>query len=425
MASSSSSARERSIASPKVYDIFISHRGPDVKDTLAKKLYERLQEKGYQAFLDRPEIEGGDSTLAAINNAIRSSAVQIAIFSKGYAESQWCLDELVLMLEQTKAGALFIPVFYDVKPSELRYINDKSQYASAFSTYESKGRNLDTLDPWKEALASAADRSGYELSQHAADISGYEHSQHEDDLCGKIVSRVLQEMQTRMPLPVAIYPVALDELVQDYASSCPQTAGWVGIFGLGGAGKTTLAKELFNRKRAGYDASCFLSDVRESHANRQLLSLQKQIFKDLFNEKPKQKLRNVDDGIARLKHRFGRERDRKSLIVLDDVDRQEQLNALLPQIEGMVNSCSLVIITTRDQSVLTAADITIRYKMKALDKDHAKQLFCSHAFPGPNVPSPYERLVESFIDFCGGLPLSLIVLGAHLRNEDVLCIFGS
>ncbi|XP_059067344.1 disease resistance protein Roq1 isoform X2 [Cryptomeria japonica] len=415
MASSSSSALERSIASPKVYDAFISHRGPDVKDTLAKKLYERLQERGCQAFLDRPEIEGGDSIFSAISNGIRSSAVQIAIFSKGYAESQWCLDELVLMLEQTEAGALFIPVFYDVKPSELRYIKDKSQYASAFSTYESNDRNLDRLDVWKKALKSAADLSGYELSQYAADISGYERSRREDDLCEKIVSRVLKEMKKRMPLPVAKFPVALDEIVQDFEKNYSEKAGLVGIFGLGGSGKSTLAKELFNRKRDEYKASCFLSDVRESQARNGLHSLQRQLLKDLFDDQ--QELRNVDDGIARLKLRLGGARDWKFLIVLDDVDHLDQLDILILQLEGVLSSCSLVIITTRDQSVLTAADVTIKYPMKPMDRDRAKELFCSHSFPGRNLPFPYERLVERFIDFCGGLPISLMVLGAHVRGK--------
>ncbi|GLJ33128.1 hypothetical protein SUGI_0666740 [Cryptomeria japonica] len=59
MASSSSSTQERSITLPKLYDEL--HRGPDVEATLAKQLYKLLQERGCRAFLDREEIEGGDS----------------------------------------------------------------------------------------------------------------------------------------------------------------------------------------------------------------------------------------------------------------------------------------------------------------------------------------------------------------------------
>ncbi|GLJ33137.1 hypothetical protein SUGI_0666990 [Cryptomeria japonica] len=404
MASSSSFAKERSTAFSKQYDAFISHRGPDVKETLAKQLYERLKARQCGAFLDRQEIEGGDSITSAIENAIRSSVVQIAIFSKRYAESKWCLEELVLMLQQT--DALFIPVFYDVHPWELRHIeNNKSQYAAAFSDYRRNGRNVDKLDEWKKALA------------FAADISGYERSQYQEDLCEKIVSRVLQETEKMKPLHVAKYPVGLADLVQDFENSCSQTAGTVGIFGLGGVGKTTLARELFNRKRSSYSASSFLSDVRESHAKGKLHYLKSQLLKDFFPEDQKVKdldIRSVDQGIGELKDRLGRARHLHFLIILDDIDQENQLDALLP--EGVLGTGSLVIITTRDKSVLRGADI--RYKMKGMDKDHAKQLFCKHAFRGRGPPAAYEKLIKSFVQFCGGLPLSLKVLGAHVYRRD-------
>ncbi|GLJ33158.1 hypothetical protein SUGI_0667460 [Cryptomeria japonica] len=403
--SSSSSSQERSVASLKLYDAFISHRGPDVKETLAKQLYDLLKERGCRTFLDREEIEGGDSITSAIKNGICSSVVQIAIFSKGYALSSWCLDELVLMFQQT--DALFIPVFYDVQPWELRHIqnNKKSQYAAAFRDYERKGRYLDKLGAWKEALARAADISGYELSQY------------QKDLCEKIVSRVLQEMGKRKPLHVANYPVGLGKLVQDFENSCSETAGTVGIFGLGGSGKSTLAREFFNRKRSGYDESCFLSDVRESHANSDLHSLQSQLLKDLFHDKWDRN--NVYEGIERLKDNLSRveDMDLHFLIILDDIDHQDQLDALIPK--GMLTCSSLVILTTRDQSMLRDADI--HYKMKGMDKDDAKELFCSHAFGVEGCrypPTAYEKLIESFVEFCGGLPLSLIVLGAHVYRRD-------
>ncbi|GLJ52191.1 hypothetical protein SUGI_1110210 [Cryptomeria japonica] len=412
MASSSSSPqksiefqhqKERLIAFPKLYDAFISHRGPDVKHTLAKQLYDCLQERGCQTFLDCEEIQGGDSITSAIHNAICSSHVQIAIFSKGYADSSWCLDELVLMLEQT--DALFIPVFYDVRPWELRHIdNDKSQYTKAFSDYQRKSRYLDKLGEWKEALARAADRSGYEQREH------------EDNLCEKIMFRVLQEMKRRIPLHVAKYPVGLAELVQDFESCCSETVKdkvtVVGINGLVGSGKTTLAKELVNKKRSGYHRSCFLSDVRESHARGELQSLQSKLLENLFNED--RKFRNVDEGRGNLKHRLERSGHLRFLIVLDDVDHGHQFDALLFQ--DLLSPGSLVIITTRDQSVLMRADF--HYKMKRMNWDHSKELFCNHAFGTRDPPVAYEKLLERFVKFCEGLPLSLELLGTHFYGRD-------
>ncbi|GLJ33153.1 hypothetical protein SUGI_0667240 [Cryptomeria japonica] len=415
MASSSSSSQARSIVSAKLYDVFISHRGPDVKETLAKQLYELLQERGCRAFLDREEIEGGDSIPDVIENAIRSSVVQIAVFSKGYAHSSWCLEELVLMLDQ-QPDALFIPVFYDVEPWELRHIqnNKKSQYAAAFRDYERKGRYLDKLEKWKDALKAAS----Y--------ISGYEQSEHKYNLCKKIVSRVRQEMEKRIPLDVAKYPVGLAEQVQDFEVSFSETVRdkvtIAGIFGLGGSGKTTLAKELFNRKRSNYHESCFLSDVRD----RDLSSLQSQLCKDL-NFDGDRKFNSTDEGIGYLKHCLRRARDLRFLIVLDDIDHRDQLDTLL--LAAMLSSGSLVIITTRNQNLLADADIC--HRMKEMNFDHARTLFCSHAFRRSDPPTSYEKLVlhpptsyeklvKRFVEFCGGLPLALKVLGSHVYGKGTL-----
>jgi len=121
LASTSSSASAHSNYS---YDVFLNHRGTDVKKTFASHLYRRLLSYGFRVFLDQPEMQRGEKINPQIEGAIETASVHVAIFSPGYADSRWCLDELVLML---KSGATIIPVFYNVKPSDLRW-TDKSKY---------------------------------------------------------------------------------------------------------------------------------------------------------------------------------------------------------------------------------------------------------------------------------------------------------
>jgi hypothetical protein len=62
-----------------------------------------------RVFLDQLELQEGDDLTAQIKGAIQKASVHIAIFSQNYAESNWCLDELLLMLQ---SRATILPVFY-------------------------------------------------------------------------------------------------------------------------------------------------------------------------------------------------------------------------------------------------------------------------------------------------------------------------
>lgn len=145
--------------------VFINHRGVDVKMTFATSLYRRLLSHGLTAFLDYEELQVGCNFETEIKEAIRTASVHVAIFSQRYAESEWCLKELVLML---KTGALIIPVFHNVQPTVLRCT--RGIYAQALDKLKSKkGRDfqprheLSTIEEWRNALQRVAGISGLEL----------------------------------------------------------------------------------------------------------------------------------------------------------------------------------------------------------------------------------------------------------------------
>jgi len=155
---SSSSCSASSSYAP--YDVFINHRGPDVKNTFASHIYHSLKSRGLQVFLDRPELQTGHNIHDQIKAAIEVASVHIAIFSENYAESKWCLEELVLMLN---SRGTILPVFYNVKPFELRW-TEKGAYAGALQKHEEQQRyDLQTIGEWKKALSHVADISGFEL----------------------------------------------------------------------------------------------------------------------------------------------------------------------------------------------------------------------------------------------------------------------
>ncbi|XP_059064110.1 disease resistance protein Roq1-like [Cryptomeria japonica] len=404
--------------SSRVFDVFINHRGPDVKLTLATQLYNSLKDLHINSFLDSEEKKLGDSFGSTIETAILSAKVHIAIFSPRYAESPWCLDELVLMLQ---IDAKIIPVFYQVEPWELRRI-ETGVYADAFMKYEEKGRYLEKLKTWKEALRSISS------------IAGEEFNSCRDCQFQEIVEAVQKEVQRKTCLYVADYPVGLHKLVEDFErrfhdglvedmeskfglKNVKNKAKMVGIFGMGGVGKTTLAKELCNRKKSDYIKSSFLFNVREADMTGQLPSLQLQLLKDLFDQKDFS-FTSLEEGASHLKDCLRRSPLLHFLIVVDDIDLVKQLDDLLVMDIFKKSGNCLIIVTTRAPGVLITAGITDRYCLEGMDRNNGRELFCWHAFDQSYPSIGYEALVEAFVTVCKGLPLSLQVLGRHVRNRS-------
>ncbi|KAK7368978.1 hypothetical protein VNO80_11011 [Phaseolus coccineus] len=105
----------RKLARP-VCDVFINHRGIDTKRNIAGLLYNSLTRMEVRSFLDSMNMKPGDRLFDHIDRAILGSKVGVAVFSPRYCESYFCLHELALFMESKKR---VIPIFYDVKPSEL------------------------------------------------------------------------------------------------------------------------------------------------------------------------------------------------------------------------------------------------------------------------------------------------------------------
>ena len=140
--------------------MFLSFRGEDTRTTFTSHLYSALCNAGIVVFKDDVELPRGNCIKRKLMQAIGSSKIAILIFSKEYAGSKWCLEELSLIMEFHKSHEqVVLPVFYDVDPSEIR--NQTSGFGEAFKDLIHRiSPPEDIVSNWRINLAKAGSIAG-------------------------------------------------------------------------------------------------------------------------------------------------------------------------------------------------------------------------------------------------------------------------
>jgi hypothetical protein len=241
-------------------------------------------------------------------------------------------------------------------------------------------------------------------------------NRYEAEFIKRIVSDVACKLGNKT-LHVAKHPVGIYSRVQGIISllkGAKPDVGIVGIHGIAGIGKTTIAKAVFNKLYFGFEGSSFLSDVKEiSDKPNGLVELQERLLHDIL--KPKVwKVSNVYEGMNLIKERLHR---KKILVVYDDVDKREQLEALMGE-RCWFGAGSIIIVVTKNKHLLTEVGVDGMYHAQELDRDQSLQLFSLHAFRDTRPAKDYVELSDKVVNYCQGLPLALQILGSHLSIRD-------
>ena len=145
------------------YDVFLSFRGKDTRNNFIDHLYFALKQKGIFTFRDDEELERGKSISPELSKAIEESRFAIVIFSRNYAFSTWCLDELAKVIGCVKETRMTVlPIFYNVDPSDIR--KQIGTFAQAFVEHEERFKeNIKKVQKWRDALREAGNLSGWHL----------------------------------------------------------------------------------------------------------------------------------------------------------------------------------------------------------------------------------------------------------------------
>lgn len=143
--------------------VFISFRGEDVRKHFISFLDPALRRANINVFIDENELLGAD--LANLFTRIEESEIALVIFSKNYADSDWCLDELAKMKERKDQGRLrVIPIFYNLSPSVVKEL--RQDFGDKFRDMQRRHKHQpERTKKWEEALVSVPDIKGMPLSE--------------------------------------------------------------------------------------------------------------------------------------------------------------------------------------------------------------------------------------------------------------------
>ncbi|CAJ2633321.1 unnamed protein product [Trifolium pratense] len=389
------------------WDVFLSFRGEDTRHCFTKKLYESLHREGIRAFMDDEGLDRGDHIQTSLLQAIDDSAASIVIISPNYADSHWCLDELARICD---SGRLVIPVFYKVDPSHVR--KQLGPFKNGFDYLEDRFQDQkDKVFKWRDSMLKLGGFAGFVVKTTNSDDG--EHK----NLIRRLVQRVLKEL-SNTPMVVSEFAVGINKRVDKVMDLLQVRSNGVkvlGLYGMGGVGKTTLAKALFNSLVGRFERRCFISNVRQFSSKEDgLVSLQSNVIKDLSPEEGARSFTgDVNAGISVIKRIV---RENRVLLVLDDVDNVNQLDALIGKREWFYEG-SCIIITTRDTTVLPEKHVNKLYEVTELDTEEALELFSHHALRKKEPPQIFLDFSNKIVSLTGRMPLALEVFGCLLFGK--------
>ncbi|KAL1215559.1 Disease resistance protein RRS1B [Cardamine amara subsp. amara] len=317
-------------------------------------------------------------------DVIEGARASVVVFSKNYLFSTSCLDKLVRVLQcWRKNGQLVVvPVFYGVSPSDVVVPEHKS---------------ADRIREWSSELQELRELPGHQFRERF----------NECELVEEIVKDVYKKLFPAENIGIDSKLLDIEHLLRK------QTWGVrrIGIWGMPGIGKTTLARAFFDQYSGGYEASCFIQQFDKAFHEKGIHRLLGEYFGNILKDLPR-----ACSSITRPSLPRDRLRKKRTLVVLDDVYNPLVAESFLRGLHWF-GPGSLIIITSRDKQVFRFCQINHVYEVQSLNKNEALQLFSQCAFGQDIGEQNLPKLSKEVIDYANGNPFALSFYGGELKRR--------
>ncbi|CAN1324676.1 Disease resistance protein RUN1 [Linum perenne] len=376
------------------YDVFLCFRG-DTRFGFTSHLLNALSNKQIRTFIDN-KLEKTES-IDKLISILQRSALSVVLYSEKFAYSIWCLEEVVTIARRmAEFGHRVLPVFYRVVPSD---VTDDSR------SYDKKR--------WMDALKAVANCAGH--TSQAIKI--------ESELIEAIVEDVQKQLIDMSPSIKSANLVGMGSRILEVERLLDMDTlddtRIIGLWGMSGVGKTTLAEACYKRiissnKGIKY---CFIGSISEKCGKwHGVEGIVNELYSRLLSENC------IDRPDLDISYRRGRLTRLRVFIVLDDVETPSQLEQILLG-DVIMNPAELfargsrIIVTTRDKRVLDYAKAMI-YNVAGLNGIESIELFSLRAFRQHQPPHDWVDLSRLAASYCVGNPLALTILGGTLFGQD-------
>ncbi|XP_052108781.1 uncharacterized protein LOC107462388 isoform X2 [Arachis duranensis] len=399
-----STERRPSLQEFNKYDVFLSLRRTHTPYTFIDYLYHYLTKKGFSTFTSEEETERGDSIPSQDLQVIKDSRILIVVFTRDYADSTCSLEEMATIVDcHRELNQTVIPVFCGVDRRDVQ--RQTGPYEKAFVSY-TKEFKQDPLkvQKWREALKYMTNLQDISLKDWSEIEAIGNIIQIVERLCPKF-----SRLSSHSPVGIQSSLAMLEKLLK-LEDDCVLV---LGVWGMGGSGKTTHALALYDRIVQEFEGACFIEDVSQVYRFGGATALQKQVLCQFLNEELSDMYSPFEMSGFLRRRLYGK----KILIVLENVDVPRQLESLAIN-RNMLGNGSRIIITTRDRHILTAYGVDEIYEIPLLNEDEARELFLS-ACPDVTNDEGYTELIPRVLEYAGGLPLAIRVLASFLRYRNV------